>query len=112
VEQVPGAELGYHVVPFAAQTSPSAAARKPDITAFRVEAPASRQTVSLRLLDADGHEISSGTRELVVVSRVPGWQLALPVLVPLAIGASVLLWRRQQVQSARSLSPEQRRLLA
>jgi hypothetical protein len=38
--------------------------------------------------------------------------LTLPVLVPLAFGASVLFWRRQQVQSARSLSPEQRRQLA
>jgi hypothetical protein len=112
VEQVPGAELGYRVVRLDAQNPSSGTARKPDITAFRVEAPAGRQTVSLRLLDSDGREIPGGARELVVVSRVPGWQLALPVLVPLALGASVLLWRRQQVQSARSLSPEQRRLLA
>jgi hypothetical protein len=48
----------------------------------------------------------------VVVSGPPGWQLVLPVLVPLAIGLSVWLWRREQVTSARSLSVEQRRRMA
>jgi hypothetical protein len=112
VEQVPGASLGYRVVPFAARGDDPRPTRTPDITAFRVEAPAGRGTLRLQLLDAEGREIPGSARELVVVASAPGWQLVLPVLVPLALGLTVVLWRRQQVQSARSLPVEQRRRLA
>ncbi len=112
VEQLPGAWLGYRVVPFGERVRDGRAERKPDITAFRVAAPSDRGTLSLRLVDADGREVPGGARELVVVSDVAGWQLALPVLVPLAIGLTVALWRREQVRSVRSLPPEQRRRLA
>ncbi len=111
VEQVPGAELGYRVVPFGARGDDSGPARAPDINAFRVEAPAGRRTLSLRLIDGDGRELAGSERELAVISGVPGWQLALPVLVPLAMGLSVILWRREQVERARSLPPEQRQRL-
>jgi hypothetical protein len=106
VEQAPGGTLGYRVVPFVA-----AGARTPDITAYRVEAPARRGTLRLRLVDDEGRELAGSVRELVVISSVPGWQLALPVVVPLLIGLTVILWRRAQVQSARSLTDEQRRRL-
>jgi hypothetical protein len=112
VEQVPGASLGYRVVPFAGRGDDAATGRKPDITAYRVEAPPGRGTLSLRLIDADGREIPGSRREVVVVSNVPWWQLVLPVLVPLAVGLSVWMWRREQVRSARSLTAEQRRRLA
>ena len=107
VEQAPGGTLGYRVVPFVA-----AGARTPDITAYRVEAPAGRGTLRLRLVDPDGRELAGSAREVVVVSSVPWWQLALPVVVPLLVGLTVVLWRRAQVQSARSLTDEQRRRLA
>jgi hypothetical protein len=77
-----------------------------------VEAPPGRATLRLRMLDAGGQEIPGSARDVVVVSSVPGWQLALPVLLPLMIGLTVWLWRRQQVQSARSLSAEQRQRMA
>ena len=112
VEQVSGANLGYRVVPLAPQGEGDRPERKPDITAYRVEAPAGRGTLSLRLVDAEGRELQGSAREVVVVSSVPGWQLVLPVLVPLLIGLSVWLWRREQVKSARSLSVEQRRRMA
>jgi hypothetical protein len=111
VEQVPGAALGYRVVPIAERAG-ARPQRKPDLTAYRVEAPPGRSTLNLRLLDGDGRELPGGGREVVVVSSVPWWQLALPVLVPLAIGLSVGLWRREQVQSARSLTAEQRGRMA
>lgn len=112
VEQVPGAALGYRVVPFTERGPDPRPQRSPDITGYRVEAPPGRATLSMRLVDADGNELPGSAREVVVVASVPGWQLALPVLVPLAIGLSVVLWRREQVQSARSLSVEQRRRMA
>jgi hypothetical protein len=112
VEQVPGASLGYRVVPLAQATSATGSQRKADLTAYRVEAPSGRATLSLRLLDSDGHELAGSAREVAVVSSVPWWQLVLPVLVPLVIGLSVWFWRREQVQSARSLSAEQRSRMA
>ncbi|MFN8634719.1 MAG: hypothetical protein U0893_12760 [Chloroflexota bacterium] len=111
VEQVPGAALGYRVVPFAERADPRQQ-RSPDITGYRVEAPAGRATLRMRLIDANRQELPGSAREVVVVAHVPFWQLALPVIVPLAIGLSVVLWRREQVQSARSLSVEQRRRMA
>ena len=63
-------------------------------------------------LDEAGRELPGSRREVTVVGNVPGWQLALPVIVPLALGLSVWLWRREQVRSARSLSVEQRRRMA
>ena len=112
VEQVPGAALGYRIVPFAERGPDPRPERTPDLTAYRVEAPTGRSSLSLRLVDADGRELPGSGREVIVVSSVPGWQLALPVLVPLMIGLSVALWRGEQVQSARSLSAEQRRRMA
>jgi hypothetical protein len=112
VEQVPGANLGYRVVPFGERGTDPRPERKPDLTAYRVEAPASRGTLSLRLVDEAGRELPGSRRGVTVVGNVPGWQLALPVIVPLALGLSVWLWRREQVRSARSLSVEQRRRMA
>ncbi len=110
VEQVPGAALGYRVVPFGQQTSATALGTPPvpDITAFQVVAPEGRRTLSLRLVDGEGRQMAGSDRQLAVVSSVPGWQLVLPVLVPLGIGLSVILWRREQIQYARSLPAEQR----
>jgi hypothetical protein len=112
VQQVPGAALGYQILPFASNTSDPRTSRTPDLTAYRVEAPPSRATLRLRMLDAGGQEIPGSARDVVVVSKVPGWPLALPVLLPLMIGLTVWLWRRQQIQSARSLSAEQRQRMA
>lgn len=112
VEQVPGASLGYRVVPYGERGDDPRPARKADLTAYRVEAPPGRATLKLHLVDADGRELPGSAREVVVVSSAPGWQLVLPVFVPLAIGLSMVLWRREQVTSARSLSVEQRRRMA
>jgi hypothetical protein len=112
VEQVPGASLGYRVVPFARRADDAQTGRKPDIAAYRVEAPPGRGALSLRLVDPDGRELAGSRREVVVVGRAPWWQLSLPVLVPLIVGLSVWLWRRDRVKSARSLTAEQRRRLS
>lgn len=132
VEQSPGAALGYRIVPVSAEhagrgtgqpsgqpggptASPASsqpAGRAPDLTAYRVEAPATRGSLRVRLQDANGADVLGSARTVVAVTSVPLWQLALPVVVPLIIGLTVLLWRRDQVQSARSLTAEQRRRLA
>ncbi len=107
VEQVPGAALGYRVVPFDPQAGGS-----PDLVTYRVVAPGARGSLRASLVDANGGEVPGSARELRVNTPVADWQLALPVLVPLAVGLTVTLWRRDQVTSVRALTPEQRQLVA
>jgi hypothetical protein len=105
VEQVPGAALGYRVVPWSGQ-------RSPDLVAYRVEAPAGAGVLRVELYNDFGPARPDSAREIVANAGAPDWQLALPVLLPLAVGATVWLWRRERLQSVRSLTPEQRRLIA
>lgn len=106
IEQLPGASLGYNVVPLT-QENPLRE-RSADLTAFRVAAPAGYGVVRLALLDAEGREVPGSARELVATAPAPDWQLALPVVVPLMVGVTVVLRRREQMQTARSLPPEKR----
>ncbi|HEV8632928.1 MAG TPA: hypothetical protein VG370_01610 [Chloroflexota bacterium] len=114
IEQLPGAALGYNMLPF--EPDPKAAGtseeRRPDLVAFRVGAPSGRATLSLTMLDADGRPAPGSQRLLIATPATQDWRLGLPVLVPLLVGATVVLWRREQVQSVRSLSPEKRQLVA
>jgi hypothetical protein len=111
VEQAPGGALGYRVVPFEPSADPRFP-KTPDIKAYRVEAPPGRGALQFRLVDAEDRELAGSAREVVVATSVPWWQLGLPVVLPLMVGLTVILWRRAQVQSARSLTDEQRRRLA
>jgi hypothetical protein len=110
IEQLPGAALGYNVVPLAQEST--LRERAADLTAFRVAAPAGYGVVRMALLDAGGRELPGSARELVAAAPAPDWQLALPVAVPLLVGLTVVLRRREQVLSARSLPPEKRQLVA
>jgi len=116
VQQVPGAALGYTIVPFERRADDpppgTLGERSPDLTAYRVEAPAGRAALDLRLVDASGQELAGGARQLRSVPAVPDWLLALPVVLPLAVGATVVLWRRERVLTTRAFTPEQRRLIA
>jgi hypothetical protein len=114
IEQLPGAALGYTVQPF--QPDPTAdgttGEQQPGLLAFKVGAPSGRGTLSLTMLDPDGRPVPGSQRLLIATSATEDWRLGLPVLVPLLVGATVVLWRRERVQSVRSLSPEKRQLVA
>jgi hypothetical protein len=116
VQQVPGAALGYTIVPFERRPDDpppgTLGERNPDLRAYRVEAPAGRAALDLRLVDPGGRELPGSARQLRAVPPVADWVLALPVVVPLAIGATVVMWRRERVVRARALPAEQRRLIA
>jgi hypothetical protein len=111
VEQVPGAALGYSIVPFGSETATTASAHSPDLRAFRVEAPGGRGAQTVRMFDGSGRELDGSGRTLSATGGVLDIALALPILVPLALGATAALWRRERVLTARSLSPAQRQLL-
>jgi hypothetical protein len=108
VQQVPGGALGYSIVPF----GPQSGGRTPDLRAFRVEAPGGRGAQTLRMFDQSGRELAGSGRTLSATGGVLDLALVLPILLPLALGATVALWRRERVLSPRSLTAEQRQLLA
>jgi hypothetical protein len=56
--------------------------------------------------------LAGSERTLSATRGVLDIALVLSILVPLALGATAALWRRERVLTARSLSPEQRQLLA
>ena len=115
VVQIPGPALGYAVVPFERRPDDpppgSRAERSPDLIAFKVDA-LPRGGLEARLLDAQGREIAGSARAVIATPARGDWQFALPVLVPVLLGLTVVLRRREQVQSVRSLPPEQRQLVA
>jgi hypothetical protein len=105
VRQLPGAALGYTVVPFEQPPGDpppgGPGPRQPDLTAFRITAPAGRDRFRLRLIDTEGRELPGSGRDVIVTTTVADWQLALPVLLPLMFGLTVALWRRGQLQRPR-----------
>lgn len=107
VEQLPGGALGYRVVPF-----DRAKGGSPDLVSYRVEAPPTRAGLTAALVDGDGREIPGSARRINAIPPVADWQLGLPVVVPLALGLTVALWRRDQVKTVRALTPEQRQMVA
>jgi hypothetical protein len=115
IVQAPGPALGYAVVPFQRRPNDpptgSRAERSPDLVAFKVDA-LPRGGLEARLLDAQGREIAGSARALIATPARDDWQFALPVLAPVLLGLTVVLWRREQVQSIRSLPPEKRQLVA
>ena len=107
VEQIPGGALGYRVVPF-----DRAKGGSPDLVSYRVEAPPTRAGLSAVLIDRDGREMAGSARQVNATPPIADWQLGLPVVVPLALGLTVALWRRDQVKTFRALTPEQRQMVA
>ncbi len=115
-QMTPGTALGYTIVPFEPKPSDpppgSLGAPAPDLVAFKIDAPNRRTTLNVSMVDKDGHLIAGSQRQIIVNPPLALWQLGLPVLVPLLVGLSVILWRREQVVTRRSLPPEKRLLVA
>jgi len=105
VRQLPGAALGYTIVPHAGPEAP-------DLVAFRVDAPGARGGRSIAVTDSGVLELPGSRRELRAVAPIADWQLALPVLVPIGVGATVALWRRERVVTIGRLPRERRHLVA
>lgn len=112
VVQAPGPALGYSIVPFQPDPATTADTRQPDLHAFRVVAPNRRSAQTLWTVDAGGRQLEGSGRTLSTTLGVVDVALALPVLVPLALGATAALWRRERTLSARSFSRDQRKLFA
>jgi hypothetical protein len=111
VVQVPGPALGYSIVPFQPDPAAAPGSHQPDLHAFRLEASGQRGSQTLSMV-ANGHQLEGSVRTLSTTPGALDFALALPVLVPLALGATAALRRRERTLTARSLTPDQRRLFA
>jgi hypothetical protein len=95
VEQVPGAALGYRIVPF----DPVAHAdRQASLRAFHVPISRDRPALRVRVLDRDGGPLPSSERQVRIVAPSARARLALLLAaVPLLVMAAVLALRSRRV---------------
>ncbi|TAK26013.1 MAG: hypothetical protein EPO26_01320 [Chloroflexota bacterium] len=116
VEQLPGAALGYSVVPLQRRPDEppvgTPGSRSVDLVAFRVESPPGRASTAVRLVDSAGREIPGSARQISAIPGTPDWQLGLTFVLPIAVGVTAVAWGRERAQRVSSLAPEQRRLIA
>jgi hypothetical protein len=90
VEQVPGAALGYRILPY----TPDPEQGEPDLFAFKVAIDRTTPVIRLEVRDSAGQTISGSRRQIRVVGRsgAPPTLLVL-ALLPLAVMGLVLAFR-------------------
>lgn len=97
VRQVPGGELGYDILPYAAET-PDLTPRV-DFAGYRLELSAARPAFEVRLRSPEQVLLFGSARQVRVVEPVSVYGLLPIALLPLLVGAALLFWRRRQVES-------------
>lgn len=96
VEQLPGAALGYRIVPF--DPAGRHAGREPSLRAFHLPAAQQQAVLRVRVLDRSGRLLPSGERQVRVVAPSARARLALLLAaLPLLALAAVLLLRARRV---------------
>lgn len=96
VEQVPGPELGYRIAEYMKENFPD---RGPSLVGYKVEFEPEKGGRQIQVVDAAGRVIPGSTRELRGVELGKPWNFYLAsVVLPLAVGVSVLLWRRWKLK--------------
>ena len=95
VEQLPGAALGYRIVPF---DSVEHADRQPSLRAFHLPLSRERPVLRVRVLDRDGQPLPSSQRQVRIVapSVQARWALLLAA-VPLLVLVLVAVLRSRRV---------------
>ena len=96
VEQLPGAALGYRIVPF--DPAGRHAGREPSLRAFHLPAAPPRAVLRVRVLEGSGRPLPSSDRQVRVVAPSAGARLALALAaLPLLALAAVLALRARRV---------------
>ena len=95
VEQLPGAALGYRIVPFDPAEHQD---RQPSLQAFHVPIAPERPVLRVRVLDRDGGPLPSSERQVRIVAPSARARLALLLAaVPLLVMVAVMLLRSRRV---------------
>lgn len=97
VEQIPGAVLGYTIVPYDPEGEHEN--MEPSISAYRIAMQDDSPIIRFRLTDAGGRVMPGGRRQIRVVNRSGALVLSLIfAFVPLALLAAVLLLRNRRYE--------------
>ena len=95
VEQLPGAALGYRIVPFDPAKHQD---RQPSLRAFRIPIAPERPVLRVRVLDRDGRPLPSSERQVRIVAPSARARLALLLAsMPLLVMAAVLVLRSRRI---------------
>lgn len=97
VRQVSGGELGYDIVPYS-QDTPDLTPRV-DFSGYRLEMDPQREAFEVRLRSPEQELLFGSARQVRVVQPVSVYSLLPLALLPLALGAGLLFWRRRQTKS-------------
>ena len=94
VRQLPGASLGYQIEDFDPATE-----RSPSFYGYAIGVEAGQADLRVQLADADGQPVPGSSREIRPIRAAHRRTVYAFSLLPLLIGAGVLLWRRASVNS-------------
>lgn len=100
VKQVPGATLGYEILPY--RPDEPNAPRRPDFVAYRISLSEDASAYEVRLVSPEGRILAGSLRQ---VRHLPQTDLRLFLtlpLVPLVLGALVIERRRRQTMKLRA----------
>ena len=95
VRQLPGASLGYQIEAFDPATQKS-----PSFYGYAIPVEEGQNAYRVQLIAADGQAVPGSSREIRTIRAVDRRIVYAFSLLPLLIGAGVLLWRRGRVVNA------------
>jgi ABC-type transport system involved in multi-copper enzyme maturation permease subunit len=96
IQQIPGAELGYTIVEYTEEKFPESG---PSFVGYRVEIEPERNGRQIQLVDASGKVVPGSLRELRAIDAGKTRELYIASLIlPLAVGVPILLWRRRKLK--------------
>ena len=94
VRQLPGASLGYQIEAFDPTTE-----RSPSFYGYAIAIEAGQSDLRVQLADANGQLVPGSSREIRSIRAADQRAVYGLSLLPLLIGAAVLVWRRASVNS-------------
>lgn len=94
VQQLAGSGLGYEVLEFNPETMPQAS-----FEGFALKLDGENPTYQIELYDSDGQPVPGSRREIRILNTGRGLQVYGLGILPLLVGAAVLIVRRRQVQA-------------
>ena len=105
VEQLPGSALGYKVVDY----DPATENRPPDFVAYQLFVDANHASYKLQLRDTEAKTVIGSQRQVRRVSEINSWALYFLAALPLTVGGSMLVSRRERLTRGRRALPSRER---
>jgi hypothetical protein len=102
VQQTAGATLGYDILPF--EPNPDRPNAIPDLVAFPMPIGAAGSSFAIRMLSEQGQILPGSVRDVHAPTGSSLIGLALVTLLPLIVGAIIIIRRRLRMRLPRNIS--------